>query len=48
MYIVTFTFYKKYQNEKKFSTYDDARKFWNVIHKRRGVTFTKLWMVGVD
>jgi hypothetical protein len=45
MYIVTFTFYKKYQNEKKFTSYDAARKFFNVIHKKRGVTSTKMWAI---
>jgi len=42
MFIVTYTYYKKYQHQKSFKTYQAAKGFFNMIHRKANVTQTEI------
>jgi len=42
MFTVTYTYYKKYQHEKSFKTYQAAKGFFNVISRKANVTQTEI------
>ena len=42
MYTVTYKIYGKYTNEKKFETYEAAKKFFHSIRKSPKVTTVEL------
>lgn len=42
MFTVTYTYYKKYQHEKSFKTYQAAKGFFNVISRKPNVTRTEI------
>ena len=42
MFTVTYTYYKKYQHQKSFKTYQAAKGFFNMIHRKANVTQTEI------
>ena len=42
MWTVTYTYYRRYQHQKQFSTEVSARKFFWYIQKQRNVTSTEM------
>lgn len=42
MWTVTYTYYKKYENQKQFTTETSAKKFFWYIQKQKGVTKTEM------
>jgi hypothetical protein len=42
MFTVTYTYYKKYQHQKSFKTYQAAKGFFNVISHKANVTRTEI------
>jgi len=42
MFKVTYSYYGKYNKERQFDDYAQARGFWNSVRRRRGVTRAEL------